>query len=42
MVDIPKTRINNLNVKKIGGVVEYYLVTKALQNLSHIRPTSYE
>ena len=42
MVDITKTRVNNPKVRILIMCKDTYLVTKAMQNLSHIHLTFYE
>ena len=42
MADIPKTRANNPIVKNCGDIGRIYLITKALQILSHIRSIFYQ
>ena len=37
-----KSRINNINSKNCGNIRKTYLVTKALQILSHIHSIFYE
>ena len=42
MAHIPKNGINNLSAKNFGDISRTYLVTKALQILSHIHSACYE